>query len=54
MIAKFEENVIFRTVKFIKNDRWIVYSSVEDENNNILDGKFTVFYEKLERKGANE
>jgi len=53
MIAKFEENVIFRTVKFIKNDRWIVYSSVEDENN-ILGGKFTVFYEKLERKGANE
>ena len=55
MIAKFEENVIFRTVKFIKNDRWIVYSSVEDENNNnILDGKFTVFYDKFERKGANE
>lgn len=53
MIAKFEENVIFRTVKFIKNDRWIVYSSVEDENN-ILGGKFTVFYEKFERKGANE
>jgi len=39
--------------KFAKNDRWIVYSSVEDENN-ILGGKFTVFYDKFERKGANE